>query len=562
MADTTPEYQYHLKDHLGNVRLTFTSKDETDNATATNEAANAIAEQRKFLHRDKVRSINSTLFDHTYDGQPAQPNGTFAQRLSGRDNEKVGLARSLSVMPGDRVNIEVFAKYYDPSASNDAGLANLMNAIISGTNIPAGTFVDGAGYGQTTNLPFTPGWGTKDGSGAPPMAYLNWLVFDRNYVQDLGRSGYKRITTDSKETGTNVAHDRLAPDNEIVIAEAGYMYIWLSNENPTPVEVYFDDFKVTQVKSPVVQMDDYYPFGLTAQSYSRESSVPNMYKYNGKELQDELNLGWLDYGARMYDPAIARWTTIDPLSEVSRRWSPYSYCYNNPLIFVDPDGMFADYYNEKGEYLGSDGVDDKRVYQTTDAAYAANVTSMIGEDQNGPDYEALNNSSDTHDLGTTNEFGLIQLTKMGNDHIANYGSEDNYSYTDSQGNTVAAGQHGDDWVTPGVGAAFNAAVNEFVAQEGNGNITVNVNDASAFNPAKDLGHKTHFSGKSIDMPFIKSDGSSSNSISSLTQADKTKTGDFVKILSDKGFSKNYSDSGAIPNTTHVAGHKDHLHVGK
>ncbi|MFM8912742.1 MAG: RHS repeat domain-containing protein, partial [Flammeovirgaceae bacterium] len=284
---SAPEYQYHLKDHLGNVRLTFTSKDETDNATATNEVNNAIAEQGKFLHRDKVRSINSILFDHTYDGQPAQPNGTFAQRLSGRDNEKIGLARSLSVMPGDRINIEVFAKYYDPSAGNNPDFANLMNAIISGINIPAGTFVDGAGYGQTTNLPFTPGWAAKDGSGAPPMAYLNWMVFDRNYVQDLGRSGYKRITTDSKETGTNVAHDRLAPDNEIRIAEAGYMYIWLSNENPTPVEVYFDDFKITQTKSPVIQQDDYYPFGLAFNSYQRENSVSNRWKFQGQEHVDD-----------------------------------------------------------------------------------------------------------------------------------------------------------------------------------------------------------------------------------------------------------------------------------
>lgn len=51
---------------------------------------------------------------------------------------------------------------------------------------------------------------------------------------------------------------------------------------------------------------DYYPFGLTFNSYSRENSLPNMYQYNGKEKQDELDLGWIDYGARMYMPEIGR----------------------------------------------------------------------------------------------------------------------------------------------------------------------------------------------------------------------------------------------------------------
>jgi len=85
------------------------------------------------------------------------------------------------------------------------------------------------------------------------------------------------------------------------------------------------------------QLNDYYPFGMISNA-STNGNTSNKYLYNGKELQDELNLEWYDYGARFYDPQIGRFTTMDPLTQKYVRWSPYIYAIDNPIRFIDYNG--------------------------------------------------------------------------------------------------------------------------------------------------------------------------------------------------------------------------------
>ena len=92
-------------------------------------------------------------------------------------------------------------------------------------------------------------------------------------------------------------------------------------------------------QSEILQTNHYYPFGMTMELPSQLMGNPNnAYQYNGKELNSDFGLDWLDYGARWYDASIGRWSAVDPLSEKYYSISPYVYVANNPLKYIDPDG--------------------------------------------------------------------------------------------------------------------------------------------------------------------------------------------------------------------------------
>ena len=116
---------------------------------------------------------------------------------------------------------------------------------------------------------------------------------------------------------------------------------------------------VANQNGEVEQVNHYYPYGgLMGESTSSDHQP---YKYNGKELDRHHGLDWFDYGARWYNGY--SWMTPDPLAEKYYDTSPYVYCADNPLRYIDPTGMFyGDYYNLLGKKIGTDGIDDQMKY--------------------------------------------------------------------------------------------------------------------------------------------------------------------------------------------------------
>jgi RHS repeat-associated protein len=175
------------------------------------------------------------------------------------------------------------------------------------------------------------------------------------YIYDATGRKLRKLSTSSGTTtvteyigGIQYQYSTATPALDFISTEEGrarksgsvykYEYDLKDHLGNTRITTTWNASDPTQMTPANSQRSDYYAFGYVIQSLTGTlPSSPNHYLYNHKELQDETGL--YDYGARFYDPVIAKWTSMDPLAEISRRFSPYNYVENNPMRNIDPDGM-------------------------------------------------------------------------------------------------------------------------------------------------------------------------------------------------------------------------------
>jgi RHS repeat-associated protein len=371
-------YDFYEKDQLGNTRMVLTQERDTTNYIATMEAAYRSTESQLFAN------IASTSF--AWDSMPnyqniphsiRYPNGTTANDsvskvdYNGTSGQTTGPSLLLKVMAGDTI-MPVVQCYYvsNTLTTTNSSLTSVLNSLAGGImGTPTGA-AEGTLSGYTsTSSPVYSGLGsflgTKDQAppSGYPKAYLNWILLDDqfNYVSSSSGS----VAAASATTYPANQMNTVAPGGPVVMSRNGYLYVWVSNETQG-WDVFFDNFSVYYKQGPVLEENHYYPFGLSMSGISdkaiKTSYAENKYRYNGKELQhqefsDGTGLEEYDYGARMQDPQLGVWHNIDPKADKMRRYSPYAYAFDNPIRFIDPDGMAP-------EWIA--GTDGKKVTYTKD----------------------------------------------------------------------------------------------------------------------------------------------------------------------------------------------------
>jgi RHS repeat-associated protein len=240
-------------------------------------------------------------------------------------------------MAGDKVNLQANS-WWNTAATPGTAVSPLNDLILAMATaiapVSAGKALATELQAATVLSPnITSFLGSQSNIAGRPKAYINWILLDEQFKYVSTGSGFEQVDNNNvlkTHTRTNLP-----------VTASGYLYIYVSNETPN-IDVFFDNLQVSHIRGPLLEETHYYPFGLTMAGISSKAlngAAENKFKYNGIQLNIDLDINTYDAFYRNLDPQIGRTWQIDP--KPSMMESPYSMMGNNPIRYADPLGDTA-----------------------------------------------------------------------------------------------------------------------------------------------------------------------------------------------------------------------------
>lgn len=373
----------------------------------------------------------------------------------------------------------------NPTAATDFGVMDDLDYLYDGNQLQTVNDFDGANTGFFDG---NPGGGTdytyddngnmkSDGNKKITNIEYNYLNLPTkvvllgngkngtiDYIYDATGAKLKKIATNTAEsslTMTEYASGYIYEGNAtqstlqffgqgegyVKVDGNDYKYVYQYTDHLGNVRLSYTDVNQNNTNAidlEIVEENNYYPFGLKHIGYNgfvstEGNDAAQRWKFGGKEYQQDMDINWYDVTARNYDPALGRWMNIDPLADQMRRHSPYNYAFDNPIYFIDADGMapqqatdgYGNVTETSGSYWSEGSV-------TLTSASGTSITvgsseykqSLVGASNNNSGH-----SDSPNDVITLDIYGNVKSIKKTNDdslHIFLNEDGDEITFHDSE----------------------------------------------------------------------------------------------------------------------------------